>query len=239
MSGNETEEIDNDSNISGDTDLEFSSASVLEDLQFYVGCLTKLAISLEHPAPDPVETETGPITAMEFDVRGPAEIWCRKIVDRFHDIEIRLAERLGEANWYRFEFFIGMGEASHGALLEETDEPENDEFAMPVPQAKSVISAITKSGTLYSSVFGASSSENRSAEATDLILPAQSVHRFQATDILDSSSQTKWSYLVLNVENFVKLRVLNLPLEALEKSSFCCTICANELYNVKDQLSWR
>lgn len=237
MDANETEEFDTDSNASEDTDLEFSLGSVLQDLQFYVGCLTKLTISLEHPAPDPVKAETGPSQETISSVAGSAEVWCRKIAENFPDIEIRLAERLGEANWNRFERMMRMREASDGGLSEETEESESKEFGMLEPQAKSVISKITKSS--FRSVLDATSSGKGSSSNTDPTLPTHSVHGFQPEDILDSAPQIKWTSLVLSVENFVKLHVLKVPPEALEKDSFCCTICKNELYNVKDELGWR
>lgn len=239
MDANETEEFDTDSNISGDTDLEFPLGSVLEDLQFYIGCLAKLTISLEHPAPDPIEAETEPVPAVIFNMARPAEIWCRKITDKFPDIEIRLAERLGEANCCRFERIIGMGGDACHELLEEMEEPENEESGMPAAQSKSVISDITKSNFPYNSVLDASSSGKRSATITDPPLPTLSVHRFQSKDVLESASRIKRTPLVLNVENFVKVHVLEVPPEALEKNFFCCTICKNELYNVKDEFSWR
>ena len=69
MYANETEEFDTESNISGDSDLDFSLASVLGDLQTYVGYLTKLTISLEHPAPDPVEATTTPVPATNLNLQ--------------------------------------------------------------------------------------------------------------------------------------------------------------------------
>lgn len=39
---------------------------MLEDLQTYVGCLAKLTISLEHPAPDPVNAEPKPVPEKNF-----------------------------------------------------------------------------------------------------------------------------------------------------------------------------
>lgn len=238
MGANEIEEFDTDSNISGDTDVEFSLASVLEDLQFYIGCLAKLTLSLEHPAPDPLEAETEPVPAVTFNVARPAEIWCRKIREKFPDIEIRLAERLGEANWYRFERINRMGGASDRKLLEEAEESENEESGMPASQARSVTSTITKSSFPYKSVLDASSSGKRSAATADPPLPTLSVHRFQPTDIL-GPDQIKRTPLVLNVEDFAKLHVLKVPPEALDKTFFYCPICKNELYNIKDEFSWR
>ncbi len=49
---------DADSIFSEDTDLEFSIEAALDDLQTYVGCLTKLRLSLERPAPDTADAET-------------------------------------------------------------------------------------------------------------------------------------------------------------------------------------
>lgn len=61
----QNETSDTDSIFSNDTDPE-DSATLLDDLQAYVECLTKLRLSLEHPASDWARAET--VKQLEHDI---------------------------------------------------------------------------------------------------------------------------------------------------------------------------
>ena len=213
---------------------------MLEDLQIFVGCLTKLTLSLEHPAPDPVDAEAGTVPAIIFKVPEPAELWCRRIIDKFQDVDIRLAERLGEANWLRFERVSKkLEEASDGEFSDE--DVEKGDFIAPLPKSESAISTATKSSFVYDSVFGTNSVGEKSTITTALTLSSSNFEgEFRPKKVVDdNASQATWTSAISDVDDLTKLHVPKLPTEALMKKAFRCTVCGDKLWNVKEQLSWK
>lgn len=212
---------------------------MLEDLQTYVGCLTRLTLSLEHPAPDPVDAEAGTVSAINFTVPEAAELWCRRIIDKFQNVDIRLAERLGEANWHRFERVSKkLEEASDGEFSDE--EVENEDFDAPVPKTESAISTATKSSFVYDSVFGTNSIGKKSTITTAFSLSSNVEGEFRPKELRDeTASQATWTSVISDMEDPSKLHVPKLPTEAFVKKAFRCTICGDRLWNVKNQLSWK
>lgn len=217
---------------------------MLEELQTYVGCLKKLTLSLEHPAPDPVDAEIRTVLAIAFKVPKPAEPWCRRVTDKFQDIDIRLAERLGEANWHRFERVTKkLEEASDGEVSDgesENGELENKDPNIPLPQTESAISTATKSSFVYNSILGTDSLGGKSTITTANTILSNSGGEFRPKEQRDdTASQATWTSIISDMGDISKLHVPKLPTEALVKKSFRCTVCGDRLCNVKDQLSWK
>ena len=75
----------------------------IENIADPIGCLMNLIPTFESialPISNRKQTDESPALAV-FEVTEPAHVYVRKILDRFPDATIGLAERLGEANWQR------------------------------------------------------------------------------------------------------------------------------------------
>ena len=84
-------------------DLEVDKNSFIEDIAGFINCLMDLIPTFERidqARPSRKQTERSP-TLEVFDVTEPAHVYVRQILDRFPNAQVRLAERLGEANWQR------------------------------------------------------------------------------------------------------------------------------------------
>lgn len=89
-----------------DTDNTSSSIEeVLEQVHRYVQCLMNLLPSIERSLCHIKKAEISHYGAAlrTFQVSSPASIYIRNIRDRFALADSRLTERLGEANWQRYQ----------------------------------------------------------------------------------------------------------------------------------------
>jgi hypothetical protein len=66
------------------------------------------------------EANVDPIPRSSFRVSEPASYFVSHVIDKFRNADIKLAERLGEANWQRHERIRHQVEASTGS---EDDDP--------------------------------------------------------------------------------------------------------------------
>ncbi len=155
-----SEDCDSDSgsSISEASESEKLLDSTIKELRTYIGCLVNLTLSLGHPALDPVDAETENIEVALFEVPEAAEPWCRRITDKYTNVDIRLAERLGEANWHRYQRTSRkIEEASDGELI---DQDEGDEREQSIFLSKELaISTATKSANTSVLTFDNQSSQ--------------------------------------------------------------------------------
>ena len=95
-------------------------------------CLIDIAASLDRPAPDAELRETKALVTALFQASSLAEIWTRKILDTYLDIDLTLAERLGKANWQRYQR-LSQKSATIGEADNESDVGEIDQLgARPI-----------------------------------------------------------------------------------------------------------
>lgn len=76
---------------------------IIADLRSRNQCLTDLSGLLDGPAADADLDERRATPIVSFKISGTAEVWTRKAIDSFPKIDVTLAERLGEANWQRYQ----------------------------------------------------------------------------------------------------------------------------------------
>lgn len=76
---------------------------IIADLRSRNQCLTDLSGLLDGPAADADINERRATPIVSFKISGTAEVWTRKAIDSFPQIDVTLAERLGEANWQRYQ----------------------------------------------------------------------------------------------------------------------------------------
>lgn len=76
---------------------------IIADLRSRNQCLTVLSGLLDGPAADVDIDERRATPILSFKISGTAEVWTREIIDSFPKIDVLLAERLGEANWQRYQ----------------------------------------------------------------------------------------------------------------------------------------
>ena len=230
-------ESDTESSISDGSELEKSLDNTIRDLRSYIRCLTNLKVSLEHPAPAPVDKETENIDVAGFKVPEAAEYWCRMIMDKFKNIDIRLAERLEETNWLRYQRISRkLGDASDGELTDndEVDEPKRDVLSFD----ESAISTVTKSTSTSSSIFDNQHKNQKSPANSTSALSSAIEYVFQ--DISKRSPKDNESQTISTSFNSVKLHpghlhVPTLSSEALTKKPFPCT--GDKLSNITNQLA--
>lgn len=212
---------------------------VIRDLQSRNRCLMDLSASLDRPAPDTDVFEKGAPVPAPFQVSGPAEIWTRKVLDTYQDINVTLAERLGEANWERYQRISKKLEIVV-ALDSDDDDDDNDDLGdLPI------FSEATKSTKDQSSIFGARGESSRfgttatsvSQSGFDYSFPMARKRalakdaRSQATytsTMSDDQGQRGW------------LRIPALPIkEADLGKAFRCTVCGEKLQEVMNRTDWK
>lgn len=187
----------------------------------------------------PEESET-PVME-EFKVSGPAEIWSRRILDTHHNIDLTLAERLGEANWQRFQTISEGMDAIDNADDESTDDEEDDLGDLPLFSQK------TKSTRDQSSVFSASGIGSSGFGTTTATSISQSGFdcTFQLSRKMAVAKDTKSQAIYTSVLTDDRgerrlLRIPALPIKEEELGNpFKCTICGEKLLEIMTRTDWK
>ena len=190
------------------------SARTISSLKTSVSCLMELLPSmenaLEYSRQTNLDDET--ISAIPFQVSGPARTYVLNVYDRFARADTRLVERLGEANWQR-----------HTALR-----------AGPAEQAEPV--EIPSTATVFGgqemprSVFKPMSMFHDSGMGTSI--PANS--SYAATVVSHSSFVSS-----LADKDSGSLRVPPTPKEVSQGIPFACEICGHILSRIKNRVDWK
>lgn len=111
---------------------------LLDDLEFYIDSLMDLSPALDNPVTDPELEDSLSLPIEIFDVVSlAAQVFCRKIRDRFPSLDKLLVERFGQANADRILALKS---------LEEAPESEDDEGELLFS-----VSGPSRSGTRTSS----------------------------------------------------------------------------------------
>ena len=237
------DESETSSELSDETAPEDSLESTLDDLHTYIGCLYSLALSLEHPVPDHAEREMEAPAVRPLTVPGPAVPWCRRVIDKFEQLDPRIAERLGEANWHRFERISKqLEEASDGELTDSEEATDDKTLGTPPENTASGISTTTKSTFVSDSVFSTKLSDQTSQPTTAPTLlsdPEYNFHLDAKVGFDDSASQGTWTSGISQSDDLSRLRVPPLPEAVITKAAFRCTVCGDRVKDVKNRLDWK
>jgi len=132
--------------------------------------LTDLSGSLNRPAANADLDERRATPIVSFKISGTADVWTRIVIDCFPKLDVILAERLGMANWQRFQ---GASKKPDGTEHSEdqsgsgSDDSEEDELGDFPDFTKA-----TKSSADPSFVFG---SAGRQTITTGTTVPCQNI----------------------------------------------------------------
>jgi hypothetical protein len=95
---------DNDSDQDSDSDAsDYSISDILEDISSYINCLMELVPSMERTFSQVLSKsqEKQQLPTPSFQVSESARTYVQNIFDKFPRADVKLIERLGEANWKR------------------------------------------------------------------------------------------------------------------------------------------
>ena len=185
---------------------------------------------------EPEESEA--LVMEEFKVSGPAEIWSRRILDTHRNIDLTLAERLGEANWQRFQTISEGMDTIQDPDDESIDGEEDDLGDLPVfsQKTKSTRDQSSDSG-IGSSGFGTTTTTSTSLSGFDCTFP---LSRKRAVAKDTESQATYTSVLTDDRGERGWLRIPALPIKEEELGNpFKCTICGEKLLEIMTRTDWK
>lgn len=151
-------------------------------------------------------------------VSDPAYSFVSQVIDKFDDIDLELARRLGQANWERHRRLLKQmhsGSSLDKAMEREQDEEDEGEEEIHAGAQ----SLFYRASTFYDSGIGSSK-------------PKQSSYA------ISNASHTSF---LSDINNDVPggLRVPKTPEEVELGSPFRCEICGHTLYNIKNRVDWK
>ena len=241
------ENLDESASSDSDTDSEKGDLrdllqDIIEDLRSRNQCLIDLSASLDRPAADADFTEPKPIEPTSFKISGPAEIWTRKVVDSFPNIAITLAERLGEANWQRYQRVSRKLEAMVplDSSSEDDDLSDEDELA-DLPDFTETTKSSREQGSIFSSQAPQSSGVGTTVTSVSQTsfenrFP-RSRRRKKAQDVQSQATYT--SVLTNDQGERGWLRIPALPEDALLGKAFQCTVCGEKQKDIMNRTDWK
>ena len=244
------ETIDEDLGSSSGSDSD-SGASIngefLQDIILALrsrnNCLVDLTGSLDRPAPDPELAEPEISKNIDVVVSTPGEMWTRRILDMFPSIDLKLASRLGEANWQRYQKVAErLGEAEPFEEAEEdvdslNNESEDDEVGELPDFTKDTKSSADPS-SIFSSVGRKPSTTGTSIsdQAFDYAFPLAR-RRHVARDL---RSQATYTSVLSNDEGERGwLRIPAMPEGAESGKAFRCTVCGGRQEDIINRTEWK
>jgi hypothetical protein len=200
-----------------DSDVSESDfAEGIDDLASYTDCLKDLAPALENPATDANFKEQVVSKIETFRASSAmAASYCRKIRDRFPNLDIILVERLGEANQTRSQRIQESLFASS-----EAQTKDSTVFSESCPE----FSETTKSTYFSESVFDKDRDGGLTKDEYD-----------------DVASQTTCASFSTTSSTMIQghPRVPALPEEVQSGSPFECLACGKELRNIRTRQIWK
>ena len=241
------ESLDESASSDSDTDSEKGDfrdllQDIIEHLRSRNQCLIDLSASLDRPAADADFAESKPIKPTSFKISGPAEIWTRKVVDSFPNIAVTLAERLGEANWQRYQRVSKKLEAMVplDTNSEEDEVSDEDELA-DLPD----FTKTTKSSREQSSVFSSQAPQSSGIGTTATSVSQTGFeNRFprprRRRKAQDVQSQATYTSVLTNDQGERGwLRIPVLPKDSLLGKAFQCTVCGEKQKNITSRTDWK
>ncbi len=208
-----------------DSDIsEGDFAEAVDDLSNYTDCLMDLSFALENPATDVDFKEQAVSNIETFRVSSVmAASYCHKIRDRFPDLDIRLVERLGEANQKRSQRIIENFSTEAKAKAKDTAQP--DDASEPIFSESRLDFTDTTNSTYFSdSVFSKDQKLGITKEEYD-----------------DATSQTTFASFstAFSISHQGRPRVPNLPAHARSGKPFLCIACGKQLKNIRNRRMWK
>ena len=197
----------------GDTSSTESSSDVYSFLRCRTECLLDLVPTIERNLVHAEKIITKlPATKISFSMSEAARPFVLRIADKFIDANIKLVERLGEANWQRFvQIRDRIGETSDH---NHTIDPVQEMHCKDVPQSLS-----TPRTLFHDSGIGTS------------VAPGT---RYAA------SVASHTSFISSNAEgDYGSLRVPATPAEVFEGKPFRCFICNSILSSIRTRVDWK
>ena len=200
-------------------------AEGVEDISSFTDCLMDLAPALEHPAID-MEVAEAPSKMEAFQVSSVmAANYCRKIRDRFPDLDIRLVERLGDANESRSNRLHEGFVAHEAAATKELEDPEDASEAL-FSRSGGRQTATTKSTFISESIFSNDETPG---------------HGMSKEEYDDAASQTTFATFSTTFSKAGQgiPRIPALPESARSGRPFNCVACGNLVRNIRNRRVWK
>ena len=230
---------DTDSEKGGDEDMLME---IIFNLRSRNRCLVDLSASLDRPAADADFAEPGKGQFASFTVSGPSEIWTRKVLDSYPTINNTLAERLGEANWQRYqrvskklEAMVPLADSSESddsSSSEEDEVPDLPDFTETTKSSRDQ-SSVFSSHNPQSSGMGTTATsvsqtgfENRFPRRKRVVKDVRSQATYTSV-LTDDQGERGW------------LKIPALPKGALQGKSFQCTVCGEKQKDIMNQTDWK
>ena len=241
------ESLDESGSSDSDTDSEKGGfrellQDIVENLKSRNQCLTDLSASLDRPAADADFAEPKPTEPTSFKISGPAEIWTRKVVDSFPNIANTLAERLGEANWQRYQRVSRKLEAMVPLDNNSEDDEVSEEDELPdLPDFTETTTSTREQSSVFSSHAPQSSGIGTTVTSVSQTgfenkFP-RSRRRKQAQDV---QSQVTYTSILTNDQGERGwLRIPALPKDALQGKAFQCTVCGEKQKDIMSRTDWK
>lgn len=241
------ESLDESASSDSDTDSEKGDfrdllQDIIDHLRSRNQCLIDLSASLDRPAADADFAESKPTEPTSFKISGPAEIWTRKVVDSFPNIAITLAERLGEANWQRYQRVSRKLEAMVPLDSNSEDDEVSDEDELADLHD---FTETTKSSREQSSIFSSQAPQSSGIGTTATSVSqtgfenrfVRSRRRKKAQDVQSQATYT--SVLTNDQGERGWLRIPTLPKDALLGKAFHCTVCGEKQKDIMSRTDWK
>lgn len=191
---------------------------ILDDLATFVDCLMDLTPALEHPATDQDFQSRQTRPTESFNVSSAlAANYCRKIRDRFADLDVKLLERLGEANALRTQRIQQR--------LRPSIEVVKEELGLDVdPESEPMFS---ETGYKFTETTKSTYQATRPSESI-FDRPVRNMEDVGIADILSQATFASFS-TTSSSKGQGRPRVPPLPVEAGSRETFRCVACGNEL----------
>jgi hypothetical protein len=145
--------------------------AIVQTITSVSGCLVDLLPTLEKAVTlsqeSSMRSNVAPSTA--FQVSEPASYFVRNVTDKFRKAEVKLAERLGEANWQRHERIRRLMQAASEGEDADLEEPVACSVFQPssmfhdsgIGTSKPAETTYATSNTSYTSFFSSVTAERK------------------------------------------------------------------------------
>jgi hypothetical protein len=204
---------------------ELDFAEGIEEISSFTDCLMDLAPALEHPAIDiEFKEETSKFEVFQVSSTMAAN-YCRKIRDRFPDLNISIVEKLGELNQIRSQRLQETYAANGIVNMKEVEDPEDiDEPLFSRSGGKNT--ETTKSTYVSESIFSA----DRNTEF--------GISKEDYDDVASQTTFGTFSTAFSTVGRGIP-RVPPMPESARSGKPFKCIACGNVLHNIRNRRVWK
>lgn len=249
---------------SGTTSSVFEFEDFLDDMKTYIDCLTDLSEALQGPTldTDPAFDTEPEYPPEDFKVSSlQALVFCRKIRDRFPNLDKWLVERLGEGNAHRASLLLREKEASEHAddgdptcidaerpeyfedrgerLFEEDTESDHQPGSLSL-EAFPEATETTGSTLETKSIFSRPTKDKPQTQGRDPTPPISfAITEESLSDDEGHGTVASFSTTASDIEGG-RVRVPPMPAEALQATSFRCFICDQDVsLKSKTRRDWK